>query len=258
MIVYRKNFVTRGEIWFDAAAPRDGVDVVEYYHVAEPVSGCRCEDFYTILFDLSATEDSLFAAVRPEARRQIRRCMESGELAYDSWFPASGEPLERFFAAYDELAAQKKLAALDRDLVRAYADAGVLDVSLARKVDGTPLSWHVQYRSPERVRQLHSVAFFRADKAERNLVGRAHRWHTWEDIRRARAAGAPVFDLGGWYHGQGDAELLKVNAFKEEFGGTVVRHFICERGATLKGKLYLALRNATGEGLFNAVARSAR
>ena len=256
MILYRKNFVTRGEIWFDASERAAGADVVEYYHVPEPVPDCRCEDFYTLLFDLSATEESLFSAVRPEARRQIRRCMESGELGYDAWFPAGTEPLERFFTAYDELAAQKKLAALDRDLVRAYASAGVLDISLARKADGTPLSWHVNYRTPSRVRQLHSVAFFREDKAERNLVGRAHRWHTWEDIKRCRTAGVPIFDLGGWYQGQADSELLKVNAFKEEFGGTVARHFICERGATLKGKLYLAVRNATGEGMFNAVARN--
>lgn len=258
MILYRKNFVTRGEIWFDASTIAEGADVVEYYHVAEPVDGCRCEDFFTIVFDLTAPEEALFAAVRPEARRQIRRCAESGEVAYDFCYPATAEPLERFFAAYDELAAQKRLAALDRDLVRAYSEASVLDISLARKTDGTPLAWHVHYRSPERMRQLHSVAFFRDDKAERNLVGRAHRWQTWEDIKRAKSANISVFDLGGWYHGKSDTELLKVNAFKEEFGGTIVRHYICERGATLKGKMYLALRNATGEGLFNAVARNAR
>ena len=220
--------------------------------------GCRGEEFFTILFDLTASEDALFAAVRPEARRQIRRAAESAELAYDAWFPAAGEPLERFFAAYDELAAQKKLAALDRALVRAYSESGVLDISLARKTDGTPLAWHVNYRTPARLRQLHSVAFFREDKAERNLIGRAHRWQTWEDIKRAKAAGIPLFDLGGWYQGSSDAELLKVNAFKEEFGGDVVKHWICERGATLKGKLYLALRNAAGAGMFNAVARNAR
>jgi hypothetical protein len=258
MILYRKHFVTRGESWFDAATSADGADVVEYYHLEQPVPGCRCEDFFTILFDLTATEESLFAAVRPEARRQIRRCMESGDIAYESWFPATGETLDRFFAAYDELAAQKKLAALDRDLVRTYADAGVLDISLVRKTDGTPLAWHVNYRSQARMRQLHSVAFFRDDKAERNLIGRAHRWQTWEDIKRAKAAGISMFDLGGWYQGTSDAELLKVNAFKEEFGGTVVKQFICERGATVRGKLYLAARNITGQGLFNAVARNAR
>jgi hypothetical protein len=256
VIAYRKNFIARGEIWFDASMPANGVDVVEYYHVPSPVEGCRCVDFYTIVFDLHATEDALFAAVRPEARRQIRRSAESGELVYDSWYPAQGDPIDRFFGAYDELAAHKGLAALDRDLTRAYAEAGHLDISLARKADGTPLSWHAYFRTAGRMRQLHSIAFFREDKAERNLIGRAHRWQTWEDIRRAKGAGIDVFDLGGWYQGKTDADLLKINAFKEEFGGTIVKHFICERAVTMKGSAYLAVRNAAGAGIFNAVARN--
>jgi len=256
VIVYRKHGVTRGEIWFDAGAPPRGVDVAEYYHVAIPIEGCRCEDFYTIVFDLTAPEEALFSKVRPEARRQIRKSGESGELAYDHWFPADDATLARFFDAYDELAKQKGLAALDRRLTHAYAEAGFLDVSLVRKVDGTPLAWHAQFRTPARMRQLHSIAFFREDKAERNLIGRAHRWQTWEDIKRAKASGIAVFDLGGWYQGKADQELLKVNAFKEEFGGEVVRHHICERAVTIKGAAYLALRNLAGAGIFNAVAKN--
>jgi GNAT acetyltransferase-like protein len=257
VIVYRKNGIARGEIWFDTSVSPVGVDVAEYYHVAESVAGCRCVDFYTILFDLGKSEDELFAAVRPEARRQIRKSDGSGELAYDHWFPADDASLDRFFAAYDELAAQKGLAALDRELTRAYAAAGHLDISLVRKTDGAPLAWHAYFRTPARIRQLHSIAFFREDKAERNLIGRAHRWQTWEDIKRAKASGIATFDLGGWYHGKSDQELLKVNAFKEEFGGVVVRHQICERAVTLKGKAYLFLRNLAGAGIFNAVAKSA-
>ena len=257
MIVYRKNGVARGEIWFDATVKPDGVDVAEYYHVDDAVPGCRCVDFYTILFDLRASEDELFAAVRPEARRQIRRSGESGELVYEHWFPADAPSIERFFAAYDELAAQKGLPALDRALTKAYADAGRLDISLVRKADGAPLAWHAYFRTAARLRQLHSIAFFRDDKAERNLIGRAHRWQTWMDIKRAKAAGIPTFDLGGWYQGSTDVELLKINAFKEEFGGRVVRQLICERAVTLKGKAYLALRNLAGAGVFNAVAKNA-
>lgn len=251
---YRRRFVVRGEDWFEPAPPARGVDVHEVYHVDEPIPGYRCVEFYTLLFDLRSTVDELFAAVRPEARRQIRRCTESAEIAYEHFFPCGPEPLERFFAAYDELAAVKGLAALDRELVRLYAVSGTLDLSLVRKSDGSPLAWHANYRTPQRARQLHSIAFFRGDKAERNLVGRAHRYHTWMDILRFKESGTPVFDLGGWYHGTTDGELLKINAFKEEFGGRVVRQFICERGISVRGKAYVALRNLTGKGVFNAVA----
>lgn len=244
----------RGEDWFEAVTPARGIDVHEVFHVDAPIPGYRCVEFFTLLFDLRATADELFAAVRPEARRQIRRCTESGEIVYEHFFPCGPDPLERFFSAYDDLAAVKGLAALDRELVQLYAANGTLDLSLVRKTDGSPLAWHANYRTPERARQLHSIAFFRGDKAERNLVGRAHRFHTWMDILRFKEGGTPVFDLGGWYHGTTDEELLKINAFKEEFGGRVVRQFICERGISMRGKAYIALRNLTGKGAFNAVA----
>ena len=256
MLTYRRRFVVRGEEWFDAVDDRRGVDVHEALHVAQPLAGYRCVEFHTIEFDLTADEAALFSRVRPEARRQIRRCAEGGDVVYERFFPCGDDDLARFFAAYDDLAAHKGLAALDLELTRAYARAGLLDLSLVRTTAGRELAWHANYRTPQRARQLHSIAFFREDKAERQLVGRAHRFQTWRDILAFKEAGIPVFDLGGWYHGKTDEELLKINAFKEEFGGTIVRRYICERGLTLRGKLYVALRNVAGEGLFNAVART--
>ena len=255
MITYRRRFVARGEDWFEAAYPQRGVDVHEVYHVERPLLGYRCVEFYTIVFDLTASVDALFSAVRPEARRQIRRCGESGEIVYESFSPTTRDELTGFFAAYDDLAARKGLAALDRDLLLLYAHNGLLDISLVRKATGEAVAWHSHYRTHDRVRQLHSIAMFRDDKAERNLVGRAHRYQTWLDILRFKKDGATVFDLGGWYHGKTNEELLKVNAFKEEFGGKILRYYICERGVTLRGKLYLALRNLMREGVFNEMAR---
>lgn len=257
MLTYRRRFVVRGEEWFDAAGDRRGVDVHEVLHVAQPLAGYRCVEFHTIEFDLREDEATLFSRVRPEARRQIRRCTEGGEVVYERFFPCGGDELGRFLRAYDDLASHKNLAAIDRELTSAYAATGVLDLSLVRTTDGRELAWHANYRTPERARQLHSIAFFRDDKAERQMVGRAHRFQTWQDILAFKAAGIAVFDLGGWYHGKSDEELLKVNAFKEEFGGTVVRRYICERGLTLRGQVYVALRNMTGEGMFNAAARNA-
>jgi len=257
VLTYRRRFVVRGEEWFAADGDRHGVDVHEVFHVAQPLPGYRCVEFYTIVFDLRADEAALFSRVRPEARRQIRRCAENGDVVYERFFPCAGPELDRFFAAYDDLAAHKRLAPIDRELTRTYAAHGLLDLSLVRTAAGQELAWHANYRTPQRARQLHSIAFFRADKAERNLIGRAHRFQTWRDILAFKEAGVPIFDLGGWYHGKSDAELLKVNAFKEEFGGEIVRRYICERGLTLRGRVYVAMRNLTGERMFNAVARSA-
>ena len=59
---------------------------------------------------------------------------------------------------------------------------------------------------------------------------------------RYKAAGIPLFDFGGWYHGRDDDELLRVNAFKEEFGGHVVREFHCAVPASVRGRIALFAR----------------
>jgi hypothetical protein len=57
---------------------------------------------------------------------------------------------------------------------------------------------------------------------------------------RFKRAGVALFDLGGWYAGLEDKELLAINFFKEGFGGRIVKTFHCTRAETAKGRLYLA------------------
>jgi hypothetical protein len=251
MIINRKNFVTRGEVWFDDDPHLDGVDLVEYYYRSNPLEGCRCVDYRTLVIDLTQDEKTLMANIQSDTRRYIRRMAESPDIVYESWNPANEQIADRLLAAYEELAAQKKLPAVDRNLIAQYARSGRLDVSYVRKTDGTPLSWHSYFRTPERSRLLQSIALFRADSADPNLVGRAHRYHTWRDIQRFKEAGIPVLDMGGWYSGKSDEELLRINEFKAKFGGRVVADYLCERPLTIKGKLYAGLRRLLRAGLFN-------
>lgn len=252
MILHRKNLVTRGEVWFDEDPAAVGVDLVEYYYRSAPLADCRCVDYRTLVIDLTQHEDALFAAVQSDTRRYIRRSMENPDLVYEAWYPADETVAEGLLAAYDELAAQKGLSSVDRDLIAKYGRRGYLDVSRVRKADGTHLAWHSHFRTPARARLLHSIAQFRSDPAEKKLIGAAHRYHTWRDIQRFKAAGIPILDMGGWYPGETDEELLRVNEFKAKFGGRVVADYLCERPLTLKGKIYVALRRLMRAGAFNA------
>jgi lipid II:glycine glycyltransferase (peptidoglycan interpeptide bridge formation enzyme) len=72
------------------------------------------------------------------------------------------------------------------------------------------------------------------------LVGRANRYLHWQDLLRLRESGCTALDLGGWHPGD-DTELLKINKFKEEFGGKVVEIYNSMMGISLKGKAALKL-----------------
>jgi hypothetical protein len=105
------------------------------------------------------------------------------------------------------------------------------------------LVWHAYHRGRERVRLLHSVSLYRTteDSARRNLVGRANRYHHWQDICRFRADAIALYDFGGWYEGARDREKVRINAFKEEFGGIIVPTFSCQLAITVKGQVVVAL-----------------
>jgi hypothetical protein len=58
-----------------------------------------------------------------------------------------------------------------------------------------------------------------------------------------RGAGATSYDLGGWYGGTRDEALLRINAFKREFGGEVVLEWNAFLPLSTLGTVYLAARH---------------
>jgi hypothetical protein len=64
----------------------------------------------------------------------------------------------------------------------------------------------------------------------------------YKDMLAFKAAGVRLYDFGGWYAGDTDTDLLRINKFKEEFGGNVELRYNCERGVTLLGKCALTIK----------------
>jgi lipid II:glycine glycyltransferase (peptidoglycan interpeptide bridge formation enzyme) len=73
------------------------------------------------------------------------------------------------------------------------------------------------------------------------MLGRANRYHHWEDMLRFKKSGISVYDFGGWYVGDTDQEKLRINDFKNKFGGQIVKNFNCNYCINIKGSLYLHL-----------------
>jgi len=103
---------------------------------------------------------------------------------------------------------------------------------------GATVVWHVHAVTQEKATLLHSASHFRQldDNEARAVVGRANRLLHWRDMLFFKAEGKSVYDFGGWYASTENVELLRINQFKEGFGGVRTDQFnggICSQLARL-------------------------
>ena len=241
MIVSQGRLCSVANVYFEEEPGQVDADIVHYIQRASPMPDSYYSVFCTIVLNLGREPDALLAAMHKNTRHEIRQGLRRG-LCHTAW-RNDLTVLERACCFYDRFAALKGLPPADRRYLRLLAEAGHLDLSVVRDGD-RDVVWHAYYRTPERVLALISASLFmaHADPSERALIGIANRYHTWMDMLMFRDAGIPVFDLGGWYDGTTDQEKLRINNFKERFGGTIVRNFDCHRALTLKGALMLEAR----------------
>jgi hypothetical protein len=245
MIVYRKKTLRVAEYWFGETPGAADADLVRCYQRTDPDrTALCCREFFTILLDLRRPAEALFAAFKKATRYEVRRAEERDGLAWEGWDARERRPLEEFCAYYRTFAERQGLPLPYAPWLAALARTGGLELSRVRPGAGDTLGWHAYYRSHGRVVLLLAASLFRgaADPARRALAGRANRWHHWQSLRWFQTRGESVYDLGGWYAGREDRQRLRINRFKEQFGGEVVKNYICEYGPTLKGRLFLRLR----------------
>ena len=250
MIVFKKKFIRIAEAWGGEEPSAEDVDLVRCFQRTEPAADSLCREFYTIIIDLTPEPDALFAALRKGCQYKVRRAEARDNFVYECWSgDGRGErerdALARFSELYDWFAARKRLPKIDRTWLSLMAGTGMLDISCVREQTGAPLVWHTHHRGAGKATFLHSASRLPdLEGEERSRLGRASRLHHWRDMLRFKSEGASVYDFGGWYQGSEDKARLGINRFKEEFGGTVVKNYICERPLTLRGKLFLRLRQS--------------
>lgn len=132
---------------------------------------------------------------------------------------------------------------LEISRLTSYADTGVLNISHVKSKEGNSLNWRVYYYNKNRVIPLHSgLIRSSTDTSYNQMLGRANRYHRWQDILQFKKLGVLLYDFGGLYTNTTNQKLLNINRFKEGFGGEIVRQFDCRYGITMKGKLFLHLR----------------
>jgi hypothetical protein len=234
-----------GEFYFSFMPPGEECDVYAGLCLKDAKSGWSSYRRSTRIIELEQAEDALLGACSKSNRYKIERARRRDNVrtAFLSSFDERG--MLEFAHYYDSFAASKNVPPLRRDQFTAMARAGKLVISTARTEDGSLLAAHAYFVGQSRARLTHSASMFRleTDSAERNRIGRANRLLHWDDMIRFRASGVKAYDLGGWYTGRRDQPLLRINTFKEEFGGRVVHEWDIFRAGSARGWLYLRGRD---------------
>ena len=244
MIVYQKKFLRIAEYWEGEEPKLAGVDLARCFQQPQPRPGMLCREFYTILLDLNLDPQQLFNKINRDTRYEIRRAGAQDQLTCDFQNGRDEKGLRQFCDYYDDFATQTAQPKINRAWLSLLANAGTLDLSQVSDSSSETLVWHAYHRSNHRATLLYSASLFRKfdSSALRNKIGRANRFQHWQDIQRFKAEGLQVYDFGGWYEGNRDQERLRINKFKEEFGGEIVKNYICERALTAKAKVFLRVR----------------
>ena len=243
MIERRRKSLTIREYWFDEPWTAQGADVILFYHWSNAVDREACADVYSLEIDLSLADAEVLRRFTASTRNQINRGAREG-LKFSTWERPSAETLGEFLAFYQQFSAGRGLGLLAPDWMGEYSAQDALLLTRATTPDDRTLVWHSYYRDREWARQFHSVSFFAdtPDREARNQVGRANRYLHWMDMLECRRLGIEHFDFGGWYHGNSDEKLLRVNSFKEEFGGEKTHRYHSMVATSAKGELFLRVR----------------
>lgn len=249
MILSTRMSVRIADLYFDEPMPSGlTADIVRYNQSPAPVARAKCRSVATIVVDLSATEDELHSKLKSHTRWKIRRA-EKDELRYEFADDGNPEAVERFADHLDRCTDLKDLNRISRHRLSILSRQKALDLSFVRDASGQILCASSYLVTPSRMRGLWAGAIYRSttDPTRRTIIGRANRLLYWRDMQRFKAAGVSILDFGGYYLGSEDQEKLRINGFKEEFGGRVIQEFNCERALTLKGELALRAIRWRGE-----------
>jgi hypothetical protein len=243
MFVYHSRFLTRGEVWYDDEPDSARVDWIYHRQRSSPMAKGRWRPFYTPLIDLRQTPTELLAGMDEKTARKITDAQEKDRLRWGRCNAGDTKTLDQVEWMWNEFATATKSPRFERDWVDRMAEAGCLDVSAAQDQTGRVLAYHLVLLTRHRARQLFAISPRRAlpDVAWRGAVSRANSFIHWKNFLAFRSQGISWFDFGGWYPGTTDLRFLGINAFKESFGGKIVREFECEQVRTLKGWLVLTV-----------------
>ena len=250
-IVSRRWPITIKNYWFGQRPMKHALpDIARLNGIPEPLKGAINIEAWTLLIDLSGTDSDLMTLLDRDTGKQVRRAEREGILVerYDC---RHSNILNDFFMFYNNFAESKSEVrnvleiSVKLHMLKRIANSGMLKVTRAVGRDGELLVYRVYVAADGRVRGFHSASLFRKTQSSehRHYVGRANRYLHVQNMLYFKHQGYSKYDMGGWYSGKDNESLLRVNRFKEAFGGRVVCEYDSIYGCTLLGRCLLPFRS---------------
>ncbi len=246
-IISRRWPVTIKNYWFGQRPMKHAMpDIARLHSIPEPLKGARNTESWTLLTDLAGTDSDLMALLHRDTRNLVRRAEREGISVerYDCQDLSILDNFDMFYNKFSESKSEVREVlkiSVQLHMLKRIAKAGMLEVSRAMGRDGEAIVYHVFIVADGRARLFHSASLFREgqNKEHRNYLGWANRYLHWQEMLHYRHQGYSQYDMGGWYAGGDNESLLRVNRFKEEFGGRVVCEYDAMVGCSFRGNLAL-------------------
>ena len=173
------------------------------------------ENFFTKVIDLRAAVSELEADFDPKTSYEIRRAVKDGVTT------GIETDFECFINFYNSFSATKNLPMLSTNFKKYHSDTVITRAVYNNKT----IVMHAYLKDDilKKVRLLHSASLFRIepDPQIRAVAGRANRLLHYRDICYFKTEGYETYDLGGYAPDTTDDSLLRINQFKDSFGGVL-------------------------------------
>jgi lipid II:glycine glycyltransferase (peptidoglycan interpeptide bridge formation enzyme) len=255
MIYYKKKqLLSLAEIWYNYhELPAKKVDAFRYKFVTEDKIGASSyEELFTLLIDLTKEEGELFNRIKKNTRYEINRAQKKDGIACTVFYEYGDyniDLIDKYINYYNRFAESKDRTKITRSDLEQFVDNKNLCVTCANSADESILTMHAYIVSDNTARLHHSSSLFHNsdDPEYRNLVARANRLLHWNDILYFKRVGLKWYDFGGWYGGEKTTgtykEQLRINQFKESFGGEKKQEYSYIVPVTLLGKIAVFYRS---------------
>jgi hypothetical protein len=185
-----------------------------------PKFGFKRSLFYTKIADLTCND--ITEPFSNDTKYQVRRALKEGISCRTS------ENIAEFVNFYNRFATSKNLEEfrLSENDIRRFGDN--LCLRAAYSPEDQVLVYHSYLidRSIKRVRGLSSASMIHDTSVEhsnRRFIGRANRFLIYQDMLYFKELGFEVFDFGGYAYNTKNKTMQGINAFKDEFGGKLIR-----------------------------------
>ena len=250
MIYYKEKLMFKNaDIYYNhTEKPDRKVDVLSYYFVTEKQKkNYSLVNHFTILNDLSKSEDELFSCIQKKTRKIIREAKSEEDISCVTILEPGEYNLSAvndFIKFYNSFAQLKNLFSANLKEIEQFVNAKTLCIRAAQK-DNEILVMHQLHVADNRAFGQRSCSLFRnsEDHDYIKMISKANRLLHWDDMLYFKKRGFLIYDLGGWYTGQTDKELLQLNEFKKSFGGEVKQEYVYKVPVSFLGYLWIFLRS---------------